>query len=264
MRMNQLMIKPSKVLKLIISLIFLLSLTLPLSSMAASGEAVHFKAADGYQITGTLSGNQASSHRRGIVLLHMYKNNRQSWQPLVRELNRQGFVSLAIDLRGHGDSRLSPQGHDDSLRVNSRDAVFFNQMYQDAEAAVKYLVDKQHIPPNRIAMIGASVGCSVLFDAASRGTFPLKATAVMTPGRDYLGIPTMEHIKKWPGVPLLILSSKEESSRGADDIFQVLKEKGAELKTYDEEDIHGTHMFGEIDGIEGMIADWFAQKVPKE
>ncbi len=249
-----------KVNQLIVGIAFLLGLSLAFPARGAADEVVRFRTSDGYLITGTLSGNPGSGRKMGVVLLHMYKNNRQSWQPLVRELDRQGFLSLAIDLRGHGDSRISPTGRDDSARVNNRDIVFFSQMYRDAEAAVRFLVDRQGVDPDKIGMIGASVGCSVLFDAVGRRTFRIRAAVVMTPGRDYLGIPTMAHIMKWPDVPLLILCSKEELYRGAADIFRKLRKRGAALRVYDKKNIHGTNMFGKVEGIDKMIAAWLEEK----
>jgi len=86
---------------------------------------------------------------------------------------------------------------------------------------------------------------------------------VMTPGKDYLGVPTMKHIENWPGIPLLILSSREELERGASAIYARLKNSGATLKVFEEEDIHGTNMFGEVDGVEELITNWIDKSLRK-
>ena len=92
---------------------------------------------------------------------------------------------------------------------------------------------------------------------------PVAAVVLMTPGKEYLGIPTMGHIKNWPDKPLLILTSSEEQQRGAAAIYAQLKNNGATLRVFEEEDIHGTNMFGEVDDVEQLIADWLADAMRK-
>jgi hypothetical protein len=112
-----------------------------------------------------------------------------------------------------------------------------------------------------VALCGASVGCSVAIYTAVKQKVPVNSVVLMTPGKNYLGVPTMQHIKNWPDLPLLILSSEEESGKGADVIYKKLQNTGAELHLFDDEDIHGTYMFGEVDDVEDLIANWLAEKL---
>jgi alpha-beta hydrolase superfamily lysophospholipase len=184
----------------------------------------------------------------------MYGHTKESWAPLTSVLNDRGITTLAIDLRGHGESRYSPDGSDDRTKVENRDTDFFNTMHLDAQAALEHLENNEHIKAQKIALVGASVGCSIAIRTAI--DHPVAGVVVMTPGKEYLGIPTVEHIKKWPGIPLLIMTSEEEAERGAEDIYAALQNKGAKLMVFQEEGIHGTNMFGEVDNIEQTIADW--------
>jgi pimeloyl-ACP methyl ester carboxylesterase len=224
----------------------------------AATDKVKLTAADGYRIAGILSRPDQGEGGLGVVLLHMYRQNKESWQPLVAELDRRGLVSLAIDMRGHGESSIGPGG-DDSSRVMERDPAFFNAMHLDAEAAVRYLIDQAGC--RKIGLVGASVGCSVAIDTAVRGQVPVHAVVVMTPGSDYLGISTLQHIENWPGRPLLILSSSEEKERGADVIFRKLEKQGAELVIFAQTNIHGSNMFGRVDGVAGRIVSWLSGKL---
>ena len=230
---------------------------LPMLQAHAQPQQVVLVAEDGYNIASTLT-RPATKHKSaaGVVLLHMYRQTKESWQPLVEKLVAQGMTTIVIDLRGHGQSRTTPDGSDGNKRVISRDPQFFNAMYLDAEAAINFLVTKEEIAPEKIALVGASVGCSVAIKTATIN--PVAGVVVMTPGRDYLGIPTMEHIQKWVDTPLLILTSKEEANRGAAPIYAKLKNNGAELTVFDEEDIHGTNMFDEVEGVENFITKWLA------
>jgi len=202
----------SGLLRLTWHLVFaLLAALLIFSRAEAAPEKVVLTAADGYRITGSLTKGDSGA---GVVLLHMYGQSKESWQPLIEPLHARGITSLAIDMRGHGESRLDPAGNDDSKLVVARDPELFIQMHLDAEAAVRYLL-AHGIKPSKVGLVGASVGCSVAIQTVAEGKVPVAAVVVMTPGKDYLGIPTMRHIKNWPGTPLLILTSREERNRGA-------------------------------------------------
>jgi len=102
-----------------------------------------------------------------VVLLHAYRGSKEDWGPIIREFFDREVAALAIDMRGHGDSTVGIDGEDLSIRVRDRDEPLFNSMWQDATAAVDWLVSKGH-RKDRIAILGASVGCSVAIDAARR------------------------------------------------------------------------------------------------
>jgi len=240
----------------ILALLLLVGLSEPTLAGTENSRIVVITAADGQKLRGLLD-RGAGEHGAGVVLLPMYRQTKETWQPLLKVLNERGITTLALDLRGHGDSRTAPDGTDLSRLVAARDPDLFNRMHLDAEAAIRYL-SGQGVAAERIGLVGASVGCSVALDTITRGEVSVRAAVVMTPGRDYLGIPTMAQIENWPGIPLLILSSEEELERGAGPISRQLQGKGAELRIFAGEGIHGTNMFGEVPGVEEMIADWLA------
>ncbi len=229
-----------------------------------AGERISMQAADGHPLVGTLSRPmQTKDLQAGVVLLPMYRHTRESWQPLVEKLNEAGFTTLALDLRGHGDSRYDADGRDDERRVISRDPTLFNAMYLDAAAATSWLGKNMHIKAERMALVGASVGCSVALQAVAGGAVKAYAVVVMTPGSNYLGIATLKQIISWPDTPLLILSSEEEKDRGAGQIYAALAKKGAELRLFPQTQVHGTTMFGKVAGVEDLITDWLLVKLPK-
>lgn len=210
------------------------------------------------------------------VLLHMYMSDHKAWDPLVPELLERGFAVLALDLRGHGENTAGPEGEDLGKRSRDRDADLFNAMHLDVAAAVAQLVDAGFVE-GRVALVGASVGCSVAIDSAVRND-ALGPTCLLTPGTDYLGVMTMEHVKTWGQRRLLVVSSEEERGRGADPIAEALAEQHAKQVKADpsargrvekwllpETGIHGTRMFGKVEGFEARLADWLlAATAPTE
>ncbi|MEN8152356.1 MAG: alpha/beta hydrolase, partial [Planctomycetota bacterium] len=217
----------------ILAALVVVLLTLP----AVAGEDVTFTTADGLKITGTLypSGRKGAA---GVVALPMYMRQRSSWEPVAAHFTKAGIDFLAIDMRGHGDSAVQ-DGEDLSRRAKGRDPKLFNAMWQDALAAREFLIGKG-ADENRIGLLGASVGCSVAIDAASR-TEKIPGVCVMTPGKAYLGVNTMEDLPGYGKRPMLILSSKEEAGGGATAIQEKLGD-AAEIVLYDERQVHGTLM----------------------
>jgi len=243
----------------IFTAIILMMALLVHSPADAAADKIVLTAADGQRIVGSFSKGDSGI---GVVLLHMYRNSKESWQPLLEKLQGRGITTLAIDMRGHGESRLGPEGEDLYKKVVARDPELFNKMHLDAEAAILYLT-AHGTDPDKVGLIGASVGCSVAIHTVSAGTAPVGTVVVMTPGKDYLGVSTMKDIENWPGIPLLILSSREELERGASTIYARLKNSGATLKVFEEDDIHGTNMLGKVNGAEELIADWLEESLHK-
>lgn len=222
-------------------------------------ERITLHASDGFPLVGgyeKVDGGHSSMP--AVLLLHMFKRQKESWQPLMVELKRQGISSLAVDLRGHGESRANAAGVDQSFRVDDRDPAFFNEMYQDSLAALAWLRAHGH---QKIGVVGASVGCSVAMHMVAAAKPEIAAMVLMTPGRDYLGIDTMSHLEHWPGLPLLLLTSEEEAERGAKTIYERLQGRGAQLVIFDQESIHGTMMFGEVAGVEERISKWLVREL---
>ena len=76
---------------------------------------VSFTTEDGVTLKATLYGSGATA----VVLSHMNKSNRGTWRPLAERLAAQGYLVLAYDFRGQGESegRNTPGKIDTDLRA---------------------------------------------------------------------------------------------------------------------------------------------------
>lgn len=229
--------------------------TLVLLSLAAGAlagpEVVTFRTEDGLEIQGDL---YAAKDRGapGVIGLHMYRSDRSAWAPLAPFLEQAGIAFLAIDLRGHGGSRFQ-KGQDLGEKVAARDPALFNAMVRDAQAAREFL-ERRGVDPDRVAFAGASVGCSVAIHAASEDE-RIRGALLLTPGENYLGVPTMEHLATWWGRPLWIWTSEEEADRGP---RAIAEKAGGRLNVLDYADVHGTRMLGRVKAAEMQMAAWLA------
>ena len=202
----------------------------------------------------------------GVVLLHMFGSDRTAWDPLVKHLRARGVAVLAIDLRGHGES--AKQGKVDlAPRVEKRDPKLFAAMHADAFAAVQWLAKDGGCDAKRIALVGASVGCSVAIDTARRHPADVAAVLCMSPGANYLGLDTLAQLKTFPAqAPLLLLVHRSEIAAGAQKIADA--RPGTRLVVYDDEApadtasdrmwAHGTKMFGRLPLVEQTAASFVA------
>lgn len=69
-------------------------------------EKVNLKTTDGITIVSNLYRSEADP-QKAVVLLHMMPATKESWYELAEKLTSNGFMVIAPDLRGHGESTES-------------------------------------------------------------------------------------------------------------------------------------------------------------
>jgi dienelactone hydrolase len=226
---------------------------------AAAGRDIVFTTDDNLVIAATYyPAGHKGEPAPAAILLHMYKGNRSDFAPLVPALRRAGFAVLAIDLRGHGGSVGQP-AMKLADRVAQRDKNLFSNMHRDVTAGFSWLREQEDVDLSRFVLVGASVGCSVAMDYASRDR-SVDAIACLSPGTGYMGLDAMGFIRKYGDRPILLISS--EAERTAADQFghEVIKATvqivPGPRAGEDETALHGTRMLGKVPGIEEKIADF--------
>src|SRR5688572_18546038 len=85
-----------------------LVLALALPGLAVAQEHVSFPTEDGGLIYADIYGQGA----RGVVLAHGGRFTKGSWEKQARTLAAAGFRVLALDFRGHGQSKVGRAGED--------------------------------------------------------------------------------------------------------------------------------------------------------
>lgn len=232
-----------------------------------TAKVVSFKTTDGVRIAADYYAPGKSVEPAPIaILLHMYKSDRSAWKPLIEPLHEAGFAILAIDMRGHGGSATQELKE----LAEKRDRKMFKAMEKDVFAAYKWISRQGDVDRSRLAIVGASVGCSV----ALRYTVSdpsVDAVVCMSPGLKYLAINSGVDIKRFQGRKLLFLASEEERKQ-AEQLEQLGDTAGKKAKApvvaneietriVGEGRVHGTAMFGKIDGIERQIVEFLKENV---
>lgn len=227
------------------------------ADQTAGVRTVRFTTTDHVEIVGDFYKPAESAKPAPVaILLPMYQSDRAAWKPLAETLRKTGFAVFAIDMRGHGES-----GGDDRSalqeRVRRRDSTLFGSMYLDVAAAHTWLSHQEGCDLTRVALVGASIGCSVAIDYGSRDR-SVDVVVAMTPGTNYLGVDSTKPIAAFGDRPILLLATEKE--REATDVLAdlnpaVVKEIVGPGK------IHGTHMFGKVSEIESRIAKYLKRHV---
>lgn len=143
-----------------------------------------------------------------VILLPMLSKTKASWQTVQSELALNGLSSIAVDLRGHGES-TSKNGREISWSSFSNKE--FVKMDLDVEAVYDFLIKKEGFAPEKIFIIGASIGANTALKFAADHQ-ALGAVVLLSPGLNYRGIEALPAAKKYGDRPIYYAASSEDLS----------------------------------------------------
>ncbi|MEK7501017.1 MAG: alpha/beta hydrolase [Patescibacteria group bacterium] len=144
---------------------------------------------------------------QAVVLLHMMPATKESWCEFAQELNQNGIVAVAIDLRGHGQSQGGPDGY---KKFSDADHQF---SINDAAAAVDFLKSKGFAEPS-IFLAGASIGANLALQYLTQHP-QIKAAILLSAGYNYRGVVTQSLAKSLHAGQAVYYVAATEDMRGA-------------------------------------------------
>lgn len=128
-----------------------------------------------------------------LVLTHMMPATKESYKDLAIKAQNKGYESIAIDLRGHGESGGGPDGF-----VNFSDEEHKKSIL-DLKASVDYLIKNRKAMPEKIYFIGASIGANLSLQYIANppvGEPEFKTAILLSPGLNYKELETEPLVKK--------------------------------------------------------------------
>lgn len=131
-----------------------------------------------------------------VILVHMLNRTKEDWNTFAQTLNTNNFATLAIDIRGHGQSGGNWQ------HFKERD---FQNIILDIKAAKTYL-EQQHY--TTFYIIGASIGANTALRLGAADP-TINKIVLLSPGENYRGVTTFDAAQNYQG-KLLIVSSKDD------------------------------------------------------
>ena len=240
--------------------------TAPVCATTLAGEPLELKTADGWTLCGVRL--KALEGKPTVILLHGTGQRKEDWRPLARALSRAGDGYVALDLRGHGESRVSPSGEAIShkqLRATAKGVNDYEDMTRDVEAAVAALTG-QGVAEETIGLMGAEVGGSVAIKYAA--VHPKVSFVIMlSPGLDTQEIPIVNAVRAFKGraTPILMVHSEADkrSSRDTPLLFAFAKNsvgaRNATLIVVPQE--RGTRLLKADKGLTERILAWIADPI---
>jgi dienelactone hydrolase len=182
--------------------------------------------ADGYTISGRLympsNLSMKSSPTPAVLFCHGISNAKETLSGLALETTRFGFISLTIDLAGHGESGGRVGGMDTSL---------------GAVAAFDYLASLPEVDQTRLGVVGHSLGAgAVRVVAATRN---VSATIFIGGATGISGEPSLT--ANWP--PNMLIAVGEE-----DVLVDLTNLKTTLITVFSTQDsIRGGELYGSFD-----------------
>lgn len=131
--------------------------TLAPTTNTADPSAVTITTDDGIQLAATVKYPVRDSLSPAVILLHQYGQDRHQWDPYLQSFLTAGagIAVLSYDMRGFGDSRIA--------NIPASQEEHLDSLPKDLPAVIAYLKRQPSIDPEKISVIGASIGADVAF-----------------------------------------------------------------------------------------------------
>jgi dienelactone hydrolase len=100
-----------------------------------------------------------------VLLLHGYGESRSAWRDFSKELLNRGWAVMALDLRGHGGSRLKNQR---PIQASPDWRTSSHEFPVDLDPALDWLKSRPRIDTSKIVVIGFDVGANLALISSGR------------------------------------------------------------------------------------------------
>ncbi len=155
-----------------------------------------------------------------VVLIHTQKSDLTEWKPWFKPLKRYGFGYLAMDLRGHGNSFIMPDGSTTSWRsfgVDGQDNEY-NRMLRDVEAALVYL-STHSVSAQSTVLAGSVLGANLAIKAAAIHP-EVGMVIAISPALNVNAVLSVNPLRAYGKRPLLIIAGANKARQYTE--FQIL------------------------------------------
>ncbi len=151
-----------------------------------------------------------------LVLIHAQKSSLAEWQPLFRQIARQGFGYLALDLRGHGNSFVTPDGSTATWKAFSIDGQDneFNKMTRDVEAALTFL-STHSVTGDRTVLAGSLLGANLAIKTAAIHP-EVAAVVAVSPVLNVNAVLSVNPLRAYGRRPILIVTGADRPRQYAE------------------------------------------------
>lgn len=196
---------------------------------------------DSLRLCYTYKTNPKRKAKALIVTLPMRSRTRATFGKIddafAERFSELSFIDF--DLRGHGESAVAGV---DTLDFRTMSRKEYTKIPHDIKEALRLIrVKHKELKRLPIVVVGASIGANsagILANIENR----VKAAALLSPGKDYLGLIPEPHLKMTDGKDLLFMVGKQDTYafESASDLYEMTEGKKV-LHVYNTAN-HGTNI----------------------
>ncbi|MCI4627097.1 MAG: alpha/beta fold hydrolase [Candidatus Magnetoovum sp. WYHC-5] len=211
---------------------------------------ISFKTQDGVTIHGTYGrpAHGIKTRLSAVLLIHQYDSNRSEWDAFFNYLVQEGFAVLSYDVRGHG--------HSDKVEDMEALLTAPDKAPQDLYAAIRWLKGREEVSPQRIAVIGASMGGNLACLVSGLQDKPIKTAVVISAKTSSVkSLSVKAENFKMSSVFYIAGAKDEERALYARELADMTAAP-VDIKIYENSSAHGVQLINENPDLNGLILSW--------
>ncbi len=236
------------------------ALVLTMSALSSCGgasrlpepQAVYLDSGDGFRLGATLY-KPLGEHPPGLALAHRYGGARASWDAFARRAQQRGIMVVAVDLRGHGDSRK-----------RGEETVHYRQLPEDGWLdalrdlhAAKQALLAHGAHPDNLAAGGEGLGANLALHCALEQP-DVQAILLISPGLRCQGVGAEEEMGRLKDCPAFIAATEGDAYASMSaDALKAAAPVFAELRFWPGA-AHGADLFAAHPEAADFTLDWLA------
>ena len=217
-------------------------------------EDVAITTSDNIKVHGVLTRyDDVTDQNPAILLLHQFRQDHTQWDNFKTALADEGYICLAIDLRGHGRSGAY-QGSNLNGILNDP-----NGAPNDVRAALLFLAAQSYVDNSRLGVIGTSIGANL---AVASSILELSKTSIAISPR----LPPTENLADTSAnnMKSVYYIAAENDSGGQARDCQTMYERTEDPKAihiYSDTADHGRALFESQSDMKNKIIMWMAENL---
>lgn len=180
-------------------------------------KVIEFVSEDGVLLSGRYAHTPVRQNAPVVILIHQGDGAHREFDGFDRFLHRNGYSTFAIDLRGFGGSKNRTDGSTIDAQVFRRDSAttVYTEMDRDVTAALDALQNEGLLDGGKAILLGTYSGGAVVGKATGPNGSRVSCSVLVSTPQYFRGIQLRQELDKIQGVPILIITSEQDSQNGA-------------------------------------------------
>lgn len=189
---------------------------------------ITFAAEDGVTLHGRLFGQSTTA----LLLIPTYPGEQQGWYAFAEAAAQQGYLALAFDLRGYGESEGARSAPDAPL---------------DLAAAIAYL---QAHEVEQLVLIGAGQGGTAAIKLVAAGEASPAGLALISAPQAFDGLEVSEDDLAALTLPTMWIGARNDLIQRVEDMSALVAGPDKQVWIYEGSSLHGTYILEGADSAD--------------